>query len=665
VNDLVRDGLDQCQAAVRKLSNKLLYQQHEDSVQSGERKLEARGFQLDAVGEAVQELVKTVLGLIRRGDKTVGDIVDEAGFNGDDGDSDGWASPSSRSPVRNETSESRDRSFFQPVGDFDPHTYASRKRKATKSRASTSRGRRSQATSYNKRGRNRRKESSSALIGAESSRTNNQASRRRRFSEERSRPGVDIDRENRTAHDDNRVFAPMADADSNDSSSSSRNENQFSPAVRTFTADVESHPHAESENYRGRGARQASGAGKLDGALVIKGSLDNVSHRRRKRKQRSGTRTEKPSLDCSRFAGDIDHHGEITYKDRGVRPDSEDAISRMERFLEANKDITLEGTSPDLRSDVQKFSRKRRRHGQPSSSGRTRNANRLVCASLAEKTRFEEAATLGNLRQILFSTLGSMQSVERLVCEESRESLALNLSELCSLLAEKFPDASCVQTLSDIASKLRKAAQDSGENGAVAFRTFIEVLNFHGSPTLLALISRESPSLKAHVHLLATAIRMMHVGLNSRLVESDGVSYRIFSQRRCRRFAGLILLQLVDAVYALLHPRAYALQTENSGRILDILEPLRCSLLTYMNLSEEACRCVLNELQKQRWHLTSDGQHAYVSSVDPIAWSAFLATGEPPRTVAIDDIRLSAFKNCFPRCEIDAVRSCCYRLCDK
>ena len=164
VEDLVRRGTDQCATALRKLSSRRLYEgQRGDGATSAsgpvlarhDLQLEERGLRLDAVEAAVEDLVRGVRKLWRQADdggasdaengmpssgREELDGSDGGGGWADDAskDDDHWVNPySSQAPAAESPTAPSAPSdddvaihFEQlPLGEFDPHSHASRKRR--------------------------------------------------------------------------------------------------------------------------------------------------------------------------------------------------------------------------------------------------------------------------------------------------------------------------------------------------------------------------------------------------------------------------------------------------------------------------------------------------------------------------------------------------------
>lgn len=578
----------------------------------------------DDVADDVQQLDKRVNALL---DLVYREIGDMGGFRSsdDDGDGgydvynddvDGWGDPSSQSPTRRDPSESQG---LPPTataqGEFDPHPYANRKRKSSDNKMSRSLKRQqrgqSKKTAKEKRGRKRTKDHRGEQEKRMNKGTKQQHTKRRRKPSSAADPTSK--RTTKTRGRTSRTSEPPSSSDDNDYN----NNNIFADDDETNTGDIR----------------------------PVRGTTS--------RKRTNSSRGEDVPPDFNLFEENNDPvHGDTGLQDRSARRNGPSIATRMERFLKANEDNYGPMPASPLETYDREMARKRQRGGHRVQSTRSiGGGNRSTTNSSAPTgSVFDGVTDPKDLQKVLFSSLANREysEEERLEEEEpSQDSQNTSMADLCARLAESFPDDSSIRILKNI------RRMHTAENASTVFGTFVDVLKIQGSETLLALVWRESSSLGAYVCLYATALQMMALGLNCHLQPNDGVAYQIFSDEGCERLIGLILFQLVDVVYAVVHPEnAWALQLENPGRILDSLKPLLFALSQHSYLPEAVCQCLLNELESQSWHLSCDSRHAYISSFPPDIWSTYLSSGTPPDKPST--VRLLSFKG-FPECEVTAV----------
>jgi len=101
----------------------------------------------------------------------------------------------------------------------------------------------------------------------------------------------------------------------------------------------------------------------------------------------------------------------------------------------------------------------------------------------------------------------------------------------------------------------------------------------------------------------------------------------VFIRERQECFLNFLVLQMVDALYSISLPSAWALEIENRERVTHELIPLRNALAQSIPLVEAVSRCVIQSLGCQQWRKSQLNNHPFVSSLDPISWSDFLQSG--------------------------------------
>ena len=198
---------------------------------------------------------------------------------------------------------------------------------------------------------------------------------------------------------------------------------------------------------------------------------------------------------------------------------------------------------------------------------------------------------------------------------------------LCENLRVNYPHSidRCTTTLEGLVSFFKEGL--SGDLSVIFFKIAFEILHDHGTSTLQELITRQSPILGIHIHLLVVCLRGLELRLHERLDTNDGSAFVLFSANK-RRFVQSLVLQLTDSAYAVLHPEAWALQLDDRYSALSLLAPLRDALARVTPLTETFCRCVSEDLGCQEWRRGQAGDHVFVSSVDPASWASFVKNGE-------------------------------------
>jgi hypothetical protein len=326
---------------------------------------------------------------------------------------------------------------------------------------------------------------------------------------------------------------------------------------------------------------------------------------------------------------------------------------RMQRFLDANEGGGL-NFSPESIGNREKSQRRVRRN-RPSARSRNVDSHGTGSDNISQRAVSVSPAEEEGVNPVeLFSLLDDAQDRPvdqrqvRPPCEET-------MPDLCQFLIENFPDSTCANVLDAIVAKATTSISEGSENRTLVFTTLLQVLQCHGKATLQELVSAESASLDVHVSLLATSLRLLQLGANSNLTLADGVVFEIFSPGRCDRYIDFMVVQTVEAVFSLVHPSAWALKIKSPRKMLRALEPLRDALGEHVHVVERASRCLEQELEPQKWRCVRNGEHVFVSSLNPDLWLAFLDSGAPrPES---GTLRSLGFQKELPRCEVNAIWS--------
>jgi hypothetical protein len=326
---------------------------------------------------------------------------------------------------------------------------------------------------------------------------------------------------------------------------------------------------------------------------------------------------------------------------------------RMQRFLDANEGGGL-NFSPESIGNREK-SQRRIRQNRPGARGRNVDSHGTRSENISRRAVSVSPAEEQGVNPVeLFSLLDDApdrpvdQRQVQPPCEKT-------LPDLCQFLIENFPDSSCANVLDAIVAKATTSISEGSENSTLVFTTILQVLHCHGKATLQELVSAESASLDVHVSLLATPLRLLQLGANSNLTLADGVVFEIFSPGRGDRYIDFMVIQTVEAVFSLVHPSAWALKIKSPRKMLRALEPLRDALGEHVHVVERASRCLEQELEPQKWRCVRNGEHVFVSSLNPDSWLAFLESGTPrPES---GTLRSSGFQKEIPRCEVNAMWS--------
>lgn len=181
----------------------------------------------------------------------------------------------------------------------------------------------------------------------------------------------------------------------------------------------------------------------------------------------------------------------------------------------------------------------------------------------------------------------------------------------------------------------------------------VQALESDGCRTLQDHVSSKGSGLPMFISLLRTALRLMkNPGGFDDSPESDRLR-KIFEEDGGAVFLEAVALQVTDTTMSMFNPQAWALKNVNANKILSQLVPLWADLSLHGHPVEMFVRCVLKTQHPQKWRLVRDGDHVFVSCVDPDDWKEVILSGTPMKQPK--NCRISGFTNVLPRCEVDCM----------
>ncbi len=301
---------------------------------------------------------------------------------------------------------------------------------------------------------------------------------------------------------------------------------------------------------------------------------------------------------------------------------------RMQAFLDKNNELNwqddaiVEGETLDSKVDISQRRAQLRNRSSRKSEGNSIRSDRNTRQHSWSKTRPSSTARSSGKKEAITRNglLGDRSLMEDLLVNFDDATNAPTTNLICSV-----PRVSASTLSSEIgqsypndpirASRLLHQAHSTlndNEDGMIELhRTTSTLLKRHGVQTLMELIACQSPQLECHVHLLTTLVRFGG--------EIQGSK---------EHFLELILLQMVDAVCAMVHLDGWALRIPNRVGILQLLIPIRDALAEKLPIAEALSCCIVEKLGCQEWRVGVNEDCIFVSSVDPSVWKRFVELGE-------------------------------------
>lgn len=599
---------------------------------------DTREFKLDALGQAVEDLLSMLRhfgAYIVSDDGSADSSADEANC------SDGWADPDCQSPsfrhVGDECSPvvlARDIVGHGSDVHFDPHPYASKKRKARtvlwekgavvkpskrrsrvsySARISNSTGHRSKVTipvraQLPSQGNKRTEKRSLGEIvetGKSYRASPTGSERNKNATESTSSVGSADESTAQAVHDE---MAP----------SKSKPSRRWSERLNTKIGSFETCRKAQrlrrsSEVNVGKNSNRRSnkiGKGRFFSGPILP-DIENSS----------------PNYDANR--SDEFHRDKVGISDR------------MEKWLDSNVDgFDHDGTERQLTLRLR--------------NGRNNLRRGKDCLRQnSSGSGVSSPQTLDPTREFLFSSLYRRSEVSNDRIHKPSIFTGSSVRDLCQSVLNADSDAACRAMLYAMCDKFAIDNPRDPADSTLAFRTIHEMLKTEGATTLQDLVSRDSTGLDRFVAVLVVSLRLLRLDVNKILSPGDGTVFEIFGPPRCSLFFDYVVLQAVESIMSLFQPAAWALQVKDRRRVLFKLEPLRDELAQHTEMTERVCCCLGQELGQQEWRNVRGGEHIYVSAIDPDLWRAFLSSAtELPK---VTTVRFSAFVNQYPRCEVEAI----------
>eukprot|EP00977_Amphora_coffeiformis_P005662 scaffold1189_cov194-Amphora_coffeaeformis.AAC.19 len=606
IRQLVRGGIDQCQAALRKISSQ--YRRHKAQVPNHRRQefrgagMELRETRVDNLSRDVEEVMVRLRQLLRQVKGDDEDEEENGGLIAYDED-DGWADPFEESPIRRSDqspvgSDDAPMSFEHPL---DRHEHASRGRKAA-------------------------------------------ATRMGRFVKKRSRKRT-------SQHAPPKASGRPQSPESHNTSVQKQKQDDDS----SVQSSVDGYPidFEFTDEHKGK-------LGQTSGIVAEGGRKRAMTDPVHEHKDESGDcRPKRSKRETSKMPSDF--FAEPRELDRRAGPDQEPALKRMERFLLANGE-DVEGELPP--SSPESSRRRRPRMRQTSlheggKSGHTATSNQRSRQPNRHNAMASSSSSHVSMPDHLFSELRTFRARKQdkiggdeVIAAHPTYGGISDVKTLCAGLRTEYGSPSGRQVLQKLSDLCRSKTYPTESDVQDVFSTLWACLKENGTNTVqffVALHPRELPDfVRLHVALL-DAMKGLKETTRHRVQQ-------IMAPVVPSEYVQFVAMQLVDSILSLLLPKAWGVTVHKPTRILRHFDSLRRALGNHCNLLETCSECLLERLPTQQWRLTLDKSNAYISSIDPENWTTFLATGKVASETETCRLRYADIKSMhIPRCEADAI----------
>lgn len=607
---VIMDGVDQCRAAMRRMVNQKLRRRHKTFMTADEQKqfrrttLELRDIKLDEVEWMADKTMKKA-----------GNLLLDTGVMNDDSDigdcevsaSDGASSEASASALTQVLVDAgtylSDTQFegddATPLPPFDPHMHAA----TVKSTKSRTQGRRRRGAGNQSR-RNRKMKSREGGLSFQDTTTatrpieRGQPSQKRRRGRRR-RSASDIQQSDDTPNIDRSPFlADLMSFEAHGSAApSSRANERYSRGKYGGTSDGKTEADIQSSNEKGSNREpiadrmqafldaNSSNIGCFSWSLdASEGRVNDITRPRKDEYlvQLSGRPNQKPKADRARRTKAQNNPANAPNSTEAADPDHHD-----NRFLEPD-------SSPEDQDNE-------------ATNAPMNLATEMMYRRLA--VRKEEAPPSNRI---------------------SHGRLSAPLLESCRALLAAYPESADDSTslFEGFVNHFKAETPIIHSEAVEVFRTVLLLLQRHDNMTLQAISLTDSKYLQLHIQLLIFILNLLESKVGSALVSQDGNIYYLFGHRMSNMFIEIVVLQMIDVIYAQAQSCCWALDSFRINGLMGLLGPLRDSLARIVPLVETVSHCITQKFQCQKWRDYVGRSESFVSAVDPEEYKSCLLDGK-------------------------------------
>lgn len=630
---IIREGIDQCTIALKKLSDDRLFRKYRKDLSSLQRKkirssthMDARNLRLDALEDSVKDLVRNLRRLLER----LEEMNDDPIMENEDSDIESLNDHAfqARKVVARDTaagSEDLVHPSERELGTFHPHHFATRKKKTSNS-IMTNR-RKSIDNDNNVRQPKRRRGNVDGDVSMDNFIVDD-LSHQQRSNKPRQMKPISSEYTVDAAQDNGGRIAGVDASTDRRHDESSEDENDDDTAIANLFDDEAS-----------SGSVRASGDTRVTSSATV-----------------SSRRPQRTIARSSNIQNEVDNN--CWDMPSRYRRDSIPIARRMQAFLDKNNECSFSDDDEQDNQEITVISKPRsRRQGVIGNNG-DRRRQYGSSAVLHGQSLTDGASSLpsGRNEGDLSSRSSRRESVvpntiisrEYLLSRmEDHDEISINrdnsnLGTPAPLAANQIHEA----YLSD-PSRVIEAVERLQSTSLRANTTCVkelqdsamDLLARHGHQSIIESIVARSKYLAVNLRLLAVLVR-----------RNDEI---ILGGRR-EDFLSLVVFQMVDAVYALLHPTAWTPYEVDRERALQLLESFRDDLAQSIPLIEAVCRCIMQQLPCQEWKVSDGHKFMYISSFEPSLWTRFVKNGECT-LIPCPETRYQKLGKVWPRIEIEAM----------
>lgn len=594
---VIKDGIDQCREAMRRMTDYRERRRYRKEMTKEEQKqfrsvaLEARDARLDLVvpqaETLLREAISTLLDEFRAADEF--DVGDDE-VSDDSGQSSDLSTQMQTQDLVAVDSSQPDTHFDEgeaaSLPPFDPHMHATTVRRNSASKRKSK------------------------------SRTDENGSRRRRRRRQK------VGESGNALREGDINVVDIHDSEPNASRKRKRrrdgNKNSFRP------------PESDKSDHSDVSIRS-------DGeASMSFETAENPAARRQRRRARDHGRE---------IRGTTSHFSSTSTSERGVN--RVPVAERMQAFLDANSSNlddfdgfshTSDGSLEE--SDRHRKRRPRKRRAQRSSTSRPQrepgmNMSEGPSASFSEDEspiqQGDEDALCVPTRSLSDSLYARLPRNRRtpVTMVDPHTRAATSLSDSCQIILNIYSDLSidCDGIFDSILLRFKEQPLVVHSEAAEVFNFVLQLLQRNGSMILQAVVLTRTNTLRRHIKLLSFVLDLLACRVNAKLVRDDGLAFEVFGGDNWKAFLEMIILQIMDVIYARIQPSSWGLDKVVYPSIIERLIPLRDAAARLVPLVETVSMCTLDKFVCQRWQQLDGSSNAFVTAIDPQEYKSLLSSG--------------------------------------
>lgn len=312
------------------------------------------------------------------------------------------------------------------------------------------------------------------------------------------------------------------------------------------------------------------------------------------------------------------------------------AVDRMQAFLDANSDNVDEMFEPvgainrrTRRSNGSAIRKTSHESQVDSAIRRTGHASQVDTTSTIQR---RTSSSIRPLDEDIFQALANSEPSKSDMQQAQGATYVADYLRVIRSRCDPLPFED--EFLQRVLQELQSADAAMSRDDVVSVFSLAHLYLKKNTVTLQELVATDHLRLSRHSDILVALLMLLKMDLHHQLQQCDGVVFDLFSGNQPCPFVQLVILQLLDVLFAFFHSDAWAMEGRiHQVNLLVAFSPLRNALACFVPLLEISCQYILNRVECQQWWKSHDGSKCFVSSVDPTLYRTCLETAKMPKPV--------------------------------